>query len=615
MSQIKVKIESKSPVWAARKRFRITSTCKYNGAYWVNRTGKNSEPGVGNDWLKIGNESGEFEVPFEQDLIPVSQSDGTIVWEPKPTGGGSGPVVDHEYADIATMIANQNEQLEDDVIKVLDASGDPDITSGKAYYFYDGTTAGNIEDYTILTSEEVQALTAQSIIDALGYAPSAEFTATQNQYGTHPAFNSANEALQWLLANIGNASSGVTIETRTGSQVLKPSDQSKRLIAKDDAIQNYMFPETTGFSYGQNIEIKWSGNGAVKFDVAPGVLLELPFGEAKEIFGQYDYINVSPESENVWGIAGKTKGTGQETVTPTALAVSQVSTNSLYWPRVYKSSDSKWASRVTTTKDYFVLYSSDHEDPDGGVYWGEFDSFDGNILVGFVERGLIINGFQAETPELNMFPTSVTGLTDELFLSYHTSQNDPSNEVGVQETHVISLTNGELHTATQTDRGKPMGVVSGESHTGYQRVDLKDNGDYVSRFLAVTGSPGVFKYSVSSDPLDFTARTGIIDGTTGMPPGGSYIRGQIHPFEYNATKYAVIGYIAPSTERYFAIATIGENSIPNGFVKAIFKAENLRNLELFEDGDDLIILWKKGTDNTDTGYDFTMERFKKSELL
>lgn len=74
------------------------------------------------------------------------------------------------------MIANQNSQLEDDIIKVTDASGDPDITSGKAYYFYDGTIAGTIDDYTLLTSEEVKALTSQNIIDALGYTPEKKRT-------------------------------------------------------------------------------------------------------------------------------------------------------------------------------------------------------------------------------------------------------------------------------------------------------------------------------------------------------------------------------------------------------------------------------------------------------
>ena len=84
-------------------------------------------------------------------------------------GGESDPTVDHEYPTIPDMIAGQNAQLADDIIKVLDASAAG--YTGKAYYFYDGTTAGTLEDYTLLTKEEVTALTSQQITTALGYTP------------------------------------------------------------------------------------------------------------------------------------------------------------------------------------------------------------------------------------------------------------------------------------------------------------------------------------------------------------------------------------------------------------------------------------------------------------
>ena len=78
--------------------------------------------------------------------------------------------VDHTYLTIPAMIAAQNEQLMDDLIKVIDAGADSRIT-GKAYYFYNGTTAGTIDDYHLLSNSEVTTLTGQAVIDALGYTP------------------------------------------------------------------------------------------------------------------------------------------------------------------------------------------------------------------------------------------------------------------------------------------------------------------------------------------------------------------------------------------------------------------------------------------------------------
>ena len=52
MSQIKSKIENKNITWSARMRFRVGDVCEHNGVSWVNTTGKNSEPGIGQDWLK-----------------------------------------------------------------------------------------------------------------------------------------------------------------------------------------------------------------------------------------------------------------------------------------------------------------------------------------------------------------------------------------------------------------------------------------------------------------------------------------------------------------------------------------------------------------------------------
>jgi len=89
--------------------------------------------------------------------------------------GLNDPTVDHTYLTVPAMLAAQNEQLMDDLIKVEDAGADSRIT-GKAYYFYNGTIAGTLEDYHLLSNSEIATLTGQAVIDALGYTPDKKRT-------------------------------------------------------------------------------------------------------------------------------------------------------------------------------------------------------------------------------------------------------------------------------------------------------------------------------------------------------------------------------------------------------------------------------------------------------
>lgn len=72
-------------------------------------------------------------------------------------GGTSEPPVDETYANVTSLIAEQNNQLTDYLYKVTDASDDPTVNSGKAIYLYLGTTVGTIADYLKLWEEEEPA--------------------------------------------------------------------------------------------------------------------------------------------------------------------------------------------------------------------------------------------------------------------------------------------------------------------------------------------------------------------------------------------------------------------------------------------------------------------------
>ena len=90
-----------------------------------------------------------------QDRLYIDTQDAITLQEAKDYALSlNDPTVDHSYTDIPAMISLQNEQLMDDLIKVIDAGADSRIT-GKAYYFYNGTDAGTIDDYHLLSNAEV----------------------------------------------------------------------------------------------------------------------------------------------------------------------------------------------------------------------------------------------------------------------------------------------------------------------------------------------------------------------------------------------------------------------------------------------------------------------------
>ena len=60
----------------------------------------------------------------------------------------------HRYADIAAMIlpAAQATQKDGELMRVADATADPNVSSGHAYYDYLGTPTANINDYSLVSA-------------------------------------------------------------------------------------------------------------------------------------------------------------------------------------------------------------------------------------------------------------------------------------------------------------------------------------------------------------------------------------------------------------------------------------------------------------------------------
>lgn len=67
-------------------------------------------------------------------------------------GGGSSSI--RRYLTIAAMLSDQANQPDESVCVSLDASADPTVDAGYAYYEYLGTTLGTLDDYRKLSEEE-----------------------------------------------------------------------------------------------------------------------------------------------------------------------------------------------------------------------------------------------------------------------------------------------------------------------------------------------------------------------------------------------------------------------------------------------------------------------------
>lgn len=293
-----------------------------------------------------------------------------------------------------------------------------------------------------------------------------------------------------------------------------------------------------------------------------------------------------------------------------AFSVSQTSVATLFWPMIYKSSE--WPE-LTTTKDYFLLYSTDHAQQQGAIWWGEFDDFNGNTLNGFIERGAVIETGveiaenEPETPFLIRGTKAETGFDDKILLYFHhwTTPGD-------QETRLLTTSGGLLHTATWTDRGKPIPLLAGDDHTGYLRIWKRGPNDYIGHalydgLLPVT-SGAVY---VATNPSSFTRLTtfskdDLLEG---------WERSTLQAFYRNSKLYGIFLYYAADGLNYIGLAELNTATyIPTALIKTLHQS-NIRTLKTYFEGDIAYILFKNGNPgDVDNVEPFYMVKYDLTEL-
>lgn len=123
------------------------------------------------------------------------------------TGGGTDiPPVDETYTNITALIADQNSQLDDYYYLVTDASDDPELSSGKAIYLYQGTTVGDLSDYIRVWAEN-EPLPSEEDIQGNVY---------ENTTATGAINVSANDYSAMVLTLTGNTSITITDTPASG---------------------------------------------------------------------------------------------------------------------------------------------------------------------------------------------------------------------------------------------------------------------------------------------------------------------------------------------------------------------------------------------------------------
>jgi len=378
------------------------------------------------------------------------------------------------------------------------------------------------------------------------------------------------------IAGVGSGSPIISgIETITTNYTLQVSDKDKIKRVKDYAIIEI----PTGLGLKFRTVIKKRTNKTVSFvGIDENIIIETPPEMVAQIMSENDYVElILEEIDNgieYWGIAGALlpHDTNYDIILGSyvALSTSQTSVPSLYWARIHKSSD--WPE-ITTTKDYFVLYSTVHSAGQGGIFWGECDDVE---YKGFVERGVVVSGYQAETPWLYRGSDA----TKPIYISYHTL-SEPGHTVS-QETRLIKTSGGVLHEAVWTDLGRPITLESGWNHTGYNVVFKNDSNLYIAMHLTTQGSSN-YAISTSSDGEVFTFLK-MLDINANMPVGTTFGWNNIRPFKYNAIQYGIIE-TRHDNSRFLTVATLNANFEPTGIVQDLYEFPNMTTfMTIIRDG-------------------------------
>lgn len=367
-------------------------------------------------------------------------------------------------------------------------------------------------------------------------------------------------------------------------------------MATKTGINIYIKPSSTGVRVKHNTtpQPDTQTDYDISDVVAPGESFEVQFSNVYDDGGESDLTTVQTFTLASSGTISYPVAFNYSE-NPDAFSPANTTGGTLYWPQILKSSE--WPE-INTTKAYFVLYSTDHDTGAGYMAWGEFDDFSGNILNGFVERGVIRTGDQPETPYLVRVPTSVSGLTtDTMFIYFH---DQWSGNTIAQETHLLTCTGGDLHTANFTLYRNILNSQPEDSHLGYFRNIEFDGEKFIGHHSYSATDSNNAKVSYSFTGVDDWFRADFIDYTENMPAGKGFYKNRIQPIEYDGIKYGVIRMFNlpynPTEASNISLVKLDSNLKPFEYLGDILTPNAaVRDIHAYLDGTALKIMLKTST--------------------
>jgi hypothetical protein len=276
-----------------------------------------------------------------------------------------------------------------------------------------------------------------------------------------------------------------------------------------------------------------------------------------------------------------------------------ITPNDLMWFKPYLASD---YPEITCDKTYFFIYSTDHSEAIGEIWWGKGNNLD---CSDFEEAGRILtNAYAPESPFLIRIPSAECGDSEVIHLYYHTASDDPTN-ASKQQTHLITTTGGLLHSATWTQRGTILGIVGSENHTGYFKLYKLGVSNYKGIHLNISGIPQNYSFSTSTNGRTFT-RAEAFNKTFFAPNGFQYkaVSGGVLLNLYGFNWY--MGSLMPLNNigyKLFSLVKLDSNLQPIRYCQTLndsipipidgYKMDG--DLEIYVESNIAYLYWKEGS--------------------
>ena len=286
-------------------------------------------------------------------------------------------------------------------------------------------------------------------------------------------------------------------------------------------------------------------------------------------------------------------------------ANTDLAAQSIYWFQVYRTSDFPLLTGIT--KDYFALYSTDHQI--WGAYWGQFDNLD---LSDFTEMGkCFTTASSQETPRIYTIGSNLC------FFEHH--------GVGAtQQTFLWTSTGGSLTNmdtnGSWTNRGNVFGLHTAalgnqlrgvdESHTGYAVLYKTSPTVWTAYHLVVGGSPTsvVMRMSTSTDGINWTRGDDINLEVAGaenyLSQFWNYII-ELPSGTYGFGQGRVITPEGDNTNRQIAYNLASD--FKSGTLNRFLSATEMRRVDYFRDGNTLHVYYSDQREEPNNLYHATID--------